>query len=74
MAGGKSPGYYRVTAERLHTAVPGSSYQVSPKCFHGSIPAAVKELVAAISAYFKDEGPDGKPRPDAPEAIPARRG
>nr|WP_217509280.1 alpha/beta hydrolase [Pseudarthrobacter sp. C4D7] len=74
MAGGKSPGYYRVTAERLHAAVPGSSYQVSPKCFHGSIPAAVKELVAAISAYFKDEGPDGKPRPDAPEAIPARRG
>ena len=74
MAGGKSPSYYRVTAERLHAAVPGSTYQLSPKCFHGSIPAAVKELVTDISAYFKDEGPDGKPRPDTPDAIPVRRG
>ena len=74
MAGGKSPDYYKVTAERLHAAVPGSTHQLSPKCFHGSIPAAVKELVADISAYFKDEGADGKPRPDPSGAIPVPRG
>jgi pimeloyl-ACP methyl ester carboxylesterase len=53
MAGGKSPGYYKATAERLHAAVPGSTYELSPKCFHGSIPAAVDELVTDISEYFK---------------------
>jgi len=74
MAGGKSPSYYKVTAERLHAAVPGSTYQLSPKCVHGSIPAAVKELVADISAYFKDEGPGGNPHPDTPDAIPVPRG
>ncbi|MCT9623503.1 alpha/beta hydrolase [Pseudarthrobacter equi] len=52
MAGGKSPSYYKVTAQRLHAAVPGSTFELSPKCFHGSIPAAVKELVADISEYF----------------------
>ena len=54
MVGGKSPAYYRVTAKRLHDAVPGSSLVVSPKGFHGSVPAAVKELVTDISSYFKD--------------------
>lgn len=53
MAGGKSPAYYKVTAERLHAAVPGSTYELSPKGFHGSIPAAVEELVSDISDYFK---------------------
>lgn len=53
MVGGKSPSYYKVTAQRLHTAVPGSTYELSPKGFHGSIPAAVKELVTDISKYFK---------------------
>ena len=53
MAGGKSPSYYKVTAERLHAAVPGSTYELSPKGFHGSIPAAVKELVTDISEYFR---------------------
>jgi pimeloyl-ACP methyl ester carboxylesterase len=53
MAGGKSPSYYKVTAQRLHAAVPGSTYELSPKCFHGSIPAAVNELVSDISEYFK---------------------
>ena len=53
MAGGKSPGYYKVTAERLHAAVPGSTFELSPKGFHGSIPAAVNELVTDISEYFK---------------------
>jgi pimeloyl-ACP methyl ester carboxylesterase len=74
MAGGKSPSYYKVTAERLHAAVPESTFQLSPKCVHGSIPAAVKELVADISAYFKDEGPGGNPSPDTPDAIPVPRG
>ena len=74
MAGGKSPSYYKVTAERLHAAVPGSTYQLSPKCVHGSIPAAVKELVVDISAYFKDGGRGGNPRPDTPDAIPVPRG
>ncbi|MBT8160429.1 MULTISPECIES: alpha/beta fold hydrolase [Arthrobacter] len=54
MVGCKSPAYYRVTAKRLHDAVPGSSLVVSPKGFHGSVPAAVKELVTDISSYFKD--------------------
>jgi pimeloyl-ACP methyl ester carboxylesterase len=53
MAGGKSPSYYKVTAQRLHAAVPGSTYELSPKCFHGSIPAAVEELVSDISEYFR---------------------
>lgn len=53
MAGGKSPAYYKVTAERLHAAVPGSTFELSPKGFHGSIPAAVQELVSDISEYFK---------------------
>lgn len=53
MVGGKSPSYYKVTAQRLHAAVPGSTYELSPKGFHGSIPAAVKELVTDISKYFK---------------------
>lgn len=52
MAGGKSPRYYKVTAERLHAAVPGSTFELSPKGYHGSIPAAVKELVADIAGYF----------------------
>ncbi|MCZ9882045.1 alpha/beta fold hydrolase [Arthrobacter sp. B2a2-09] len=54
MVGSKSPEYYKVTAERLYAAVPGSTLVVSPKGFHGSIPAAVKELVTDISSYFKD--------------------
>lgn len=54
IVGSKSPEYYKVTAERLYAAVPGSSLVVSPKGFHGSIPAAVKELVTDISSYFKD--------------------
>ncbi|MGO4435765.1 alpha/beta hydrolase, partial [Paenarthrobacter sp. RAF9] len=33
-------------------AVPGSTLEVSPKGFHGSVPAAVKELVSDISEYF----------------------
>ncbi|WP_240719852.1 hypothetical protein [Pseudarthrobacter sp. NamB4] len=53
IARGKSPGYYKVTAERLHAAVPGSTYELSPKGFHGSIPAAIDELVTDISEYFK---------------------
>jgi hypothetical protein len=53
MAGGKSPHYYKVTAQRLHAAVPGSTFELSPKGFHGSIPAAVKELVTDIAEYFK---------------------
>lgn len=68
-----SPGY-KETAERLHQAVPGSTYQLSPKCFHGSIPAAVKELVTDIAAYFTGGHPDGGTRPDAAGTIPARRG
>lgn len=53
MVGGKSPSYYKVTAQRLHASVPGSTYELSPKGFHGSIPAAVNELVTDIAEYFK---------------------
>ncbi|MCO4238818.1 alpha/beta hydrolase [Pseudarthrobacter sp. MDT3-26] len=53
MVGGKSPSYYKVTAQRLHAAVPGSTFELSPKGFHGSIPAAVKELVTDIAEYFR---------------------
>ncbi|MET3143237.1 UNVERIFIED_ORG: pimeloyl-ACP methyl ester carboxylesterase [Arthrobacter sp. UYEF2] len=53
MVGGKSPSYCKVTAQRLHAAVPGSTFELSPNGFHGSIPAAVKELVADIADYFK---------------------
>lgn len=54
MVGSKSPEYYKAIAEQLYAAVPGSTLVVTPKGFHGSIPAAVKELVADISSYFKD--------------------
>ncbi|GAA4050876.1 alpha/beta hydrolase [Arthrobacter methylotrophus] len=54
MVGSKSPEYYKVIAERLYAAVPGSTIVVSPKGFHGSIPAAVKELVTDISSYFRN--------------------
>jgi pimeloyl-ACP methyl ester carboxylesterase len=53
MVGKKSPQFYKVTAARLNRAVPGSTLEVSPKGFHGSVPAAVKELVSDISEYFK---------------------
>ncbi|WP_017196996.1 alpha/beta hydrolase [Arthrobacter sp. M2012083] len=53
MVGKKSPQFYKVTAARLNRAVPGSTLEVSPKGFHGSVPAAVNELVADIAAYFK---------------------
>ncbi|MGW9413817.1 alpha/beta fold hydrolase [Arthrobacter cupressi] len=53
LVGAKSPGYYKVTAERLHAAVPGSELKLSPKCEHGSVPAAVKELVTDIAGYFR---------------------
>lgn len=53
MVGGKSPSYYKVTAQRLHAAVPGSTFELSPKGFHGSVPAAVKELVTDIAEYFR---------------------
>ncbi|MET4541680.1 pimeloyl-ACP methyl ester carboxylesterase [Arthrobacter bambusae] len=53
MVGKKSPQFYKVTAARLNRAVPGSTLEVSPKGFHGSIPAAVNELVSDVSDYFK---------------------
>jgi pimeloyl-ACP methyl ester carboxylesterase len=53
MVGKKSPQFYKVTAARLNRAVPGSTLEVSPKGFHGSVPAAVSELVSDISEYFK---------------------
>ena len=53
MVGKKSPQFYKVTAARLNRAVPGSTLEVSPKGFHGSVPAAVNELVSDISEYFK---------------------
>lgn len=53
MVGKKSPQFYKVAAARLNRAVPGSTLEVSPKGFHGSVPAAVKELVSDISEYFK---------------------
>ena len=53
MVGKKSPQFYKVTAARLNRAVPGSTLEVSPKGFHGSVPAAVNELVSDISDYFK---------------------
>lgn len=53
LVGAKSPDYYKVTAARLHAAVPGSELKLSPKCVHGSVPAAVKELVTDIAGYFK---------------------
>ncbi|MGJ3190660.1 alpha/beta hydrolase [Paenarthrobacter nitroguajacolicus] len=53
MVGKKSPQFYKVAAARLNRAVPGSTLEVSPKGFHGSVPAAVSELVSDISEYFK---------------------
>lgn len=53
MVGKKSPQFYKVAAARLNRAVPGSTLEVSPKGFHGSVPAAVNELVTDISDYFK---------------------
>ena len=49
----KVRGTTRSRPQRLHAAVPGSTFELSPKGFHGSIPAAVKELVTDIAEYFK---------------------
>lgn len=53
MVGGKSPDYYRVTAQRLHAAVQGSTLRTSPQGVHGSIPAAFNELVTDIADYYR---------------------
>jgi hypothetical protein len=52
MAGSLSPEYFRVTAQRLHTVVSGSTYEESPKLWHGAVPAAMKELIDDIAEYF----------------------
>lgn len=52
LAGAKSPAYFRHTAALLHAAVPGSTLTVTPKMVHGSVPAAVGELVADVAAHF----------------------
>ncbi|APF41814.1 hypothetical protein BHE16_07700 [Neomicrococcus aestuarii] len=52
MAGSLSPEYFRVTAQRLHAVVSGSTYEESPKLWHGAVPAAMKELIDDIAEYF----------------------
>lgn len=53
MVGAKSPEYFHETAKRLHQAIPGSTFSLSPKMVHGSIPAAARELLDELAAYFK---------------------
>ncbi|MDP5227001.1 MULTISPECIES: alpha/beta hydrolase [Arthrobacter] len=48
--GARSPAYFRATAERLHTAVPGPLRRV-PRCVHGSVPAVGKRLVSALAEF-----------------------
>lgn len=57
MVGAKSPEYFQETARRLHNAVPGSSFVISPKGVHGSVPAAAKELLNELAKYFTTERP-----------------
>lgn len=52
MAGSKSAQYFRATASVLHQAVPGSKYLETPKGVHGSVPAALSELLNDICGYF----------------------
>ncbi|MBW4095610.1 MAG: alpha/beta hydrolase [Acidobacteria bacterium] len=52
IVGAKSPKYYRSTAQQLHAGVQGSTLKISPKMVHGSIPAAVNELVTDVADYF----------------------
>lgn len=54
MAGAKSPEYFRVTAQRLHAVVTDSTYEESPKAWHGAVPAAFSELISDIAEYFQD--------------------
>ncbi len=54
MAGARSASYFQETARQLHAAVRGSTYTESPDGLHGSVPAAVTELVDDIAAYFRD--------------------
>ena len=54
MVGGKSPGYYKVTAERLHRAVPGSDASRSrPRASTAPSPRPSRSWWTDISAYFK---------------------
>ncbi|ABY24917.1 Esterase/Lipase [Renibacterium salmoninarum ATCC 33209] len=60
MVGAKSPEYFQETARRLHNAVPGSSFVISPKGVHGSVPAAAKELLNELAKYFTTERPSSE--------------
>ncbi|MDN5668397.1 MAG: alpha/beta hydrolase [Renibacterium salmoninarum] len=53
LVGAKSPEYFHETAKRLHAAIPGSGFALSPKMVHGSIPAAARELLDELTDYFR---------------------
>lgn len=52
LVGAKSPAYFQETARRLHAAIPGSTFRLSPKMMHGSVPAAARELLDDLTDYF----------------------
>ncbi|MFJ3957432.1 alpha/beta hydrolase [Arthrobacter sp. NPDC090010] len=58
--GARSPRYFRDTAEKLHSTVPGPLRKV-PRCVHGSVPAVGKRLVTAL-AEFHVHGAGQHPR------------
>ena len=64
MAGALSAEYFQDTALRLHLAIAGSTFELSPKSLHGAIPFIHPEVLADMADYFQ-----GKPKTTDPEVI-----
>lgn len=55
ITGERSADYFQVTAATLAKSVPDSRFIVSPKGFHGSIPAVRHRIVESLALWLKDE-------------------
>ncbi len=64
MAGALSADYFQDTALRLHRAIEGSTFELSPKSVHGAIPFMHPEVLADMADYF-----EGKPKTTDPDEV-----
>ena len=52
MCGDLSPAYFRQVAERLHAAMPSTTFELSPRCMHGAIPFVVEAVLTDLAEHF----------------------
>lgn len=52
MCGGKSPQYFREVVDRLHAAMPTSTFELSPRSMHGAIPFVVDTVLEDLAEHF----------------------